>query len=248
MKGFHFVLLAQAIYFSIGVIISVTVPKIRNAIRMTEGLFIDVGIGLFMIGCISLRLAVHFEQCVPTALVLFVLYTTGLTLIGSQLAVWLQEDYGTDSDVNFSEQTGQGEQRGQTAICMACIIIPVVFVIVQSKIITKFQQSHTTTTTTTIKSSGLQAVSLVLLLSGLCMITIDDREWDWRYAMAIFLALVISVYLNAISTWFVHQSPQNNHQHLLKASAPDAFHLAALIILQPILFAEDWLLLCLLGA
>ena len=233
MKGFQIVLWAQAVYFSLGMILAVSAPSVREVIMTSDGVCAWVGIGLFVLGCIALRLAVHLQYTVPTALVLFGLYTTGLTLIGCQLAVWLQSDYALDSDVNL------GLIRGQNAVCMGCVIMVLVFLIVQGRVI-PHGQIHT-------RDSAMQAAALVLLCSGVCLVSIDDREWDWRYATAIFFALVISIYLNALSTWFDHMHGASKQEAFLLSASHEPFHVASLVILQPVLFAEEWLLLCLVG-
>lgn len=234
MKGFHFVLLALATYFSAGLITAVSVPpQWRDGILAATPWLTEVGLALFVLGCIALRLAVHFKYWVATAGVLVALYTTGLTLIGIALAVCLQSDFDRE-EMEATNMEQEGLRRGQMAVCLGCVITLLVFVIVQTGGL--FPNSKNTDAHA-VRASAVQSGSLVLLFSGVCLVAIDDHTWDWRYAVTVFFSLVLSVYLNTISTWMVAQKEEG-----------DAFHVTALIILQPILFAESWVLLCLLDS
>jgi len=305
MKGFQWVLLLQAIYFCTGVIISVSISDVKNTILKEQGLFLEIGFGCFVLGCIALRLAVYFQYFIITAFVLFGIYTSGITLIGSELAVYLQNDYPTIPQLeNEGIEENDGQYRGQMAIYIGCGVLLLTFILIQFNVLVFIQkylsflyynntqqvQSSSppppTTTTTKhnnsiiiqedIQNIAIKSGILVILLSGLCLIILDDKEWDSRYALIIFSTLIISVYLNVISKWanniiditsnhedsecpittstlslfiLLNQPPSSitkmNPRNQMNAFHL-AFHLAALIVLQPLLFAENWIFICLM--
>jgi hypothetical protein len=289
MKGFQWVILIQAIYFSIGVIISITILDIKNSILKREGLFIEIGCACVISGCIALRLAIHFQNCIFTMLVLIGLYTTGLTLIGSELAVHLQNDYDITISTVESNKNESGTYRGQMAIYIGCGVMLITFILIQFHVFSLIQKGlayffifdesqqskpNTETHTNLLHTVGLQSGLLVILLSGVCLIILDDKEWDSRYALIILGTLIISVYLNVISAWvsnimetstvknsnnhnensitselliFLLNQPMSSTNQRKKMNAFHlAFHLASLIVLQPLLFAENWIFSCLI--
>jgi hypothetical protein len=271
LQGFHYVLLSQLVYFSIGAIIAVSVERARDGILEAGGMIAEIGVGLFVLGCIALRLALHFRSCPFTGLVLLGMYTSGITLIGCELAVQLQADYpqqlaDTGPHGYKADERLQGQYQGQMAVCLGCGVLILTYLLVQSNALVLW--SHLCTAwapppppaatpllsyNDELRISAIQSSLLVLLLSGLCVITIDDREWDWRYALMVFIVVIISVYLNVFSTWLARQPLKEEAPHHEEeayrspwsASVDYAFHKASLLVLQPILFAENWVLLCL---
>ena len=118
---------------------------------------------------------------------------------------------------------GESIQRGQVAILMACItfLVSFSFVIVQDL--------HGA-------QAMAQIVGLILLLSGLALVTIDDRVWDWRYAYSVLFSIISATYINyVIGT-------------CRSCSSGSTCHLCSLVIMQPILFIEEWLVACLLSS
>jgi hypothetical protein len=258
LQGFHYVLLSQLVYFSIGTILAVSVEHVRDGILEAGGMIAEIGVGLFVLGCIALRLALHLRSCPFTGLVLLGMYTSGITLIGCELAVQLQADYPQQlADAGphgyKADERPQGQYQGQMAVCLGCGVLILTYLLVQSHVLVLWSQWAPPPVTLPMLShndelriSAIQSSLLVLLLSGLCVITIDDREWDWRYALMVFIVVIISVYLNVFSTWLARQPLKEEEQGSpWSASVDYAFHKASLLVLQPILFAENWVLLCL---
>jgi hypothetical protein len=248
MRGFHYVLLALATYFSIGLIVAVSVPQVRDSLQANAAWLQELGLVLFVLGCIALRLAVHFQHWPSTAVVLVVFYTSGLTFIGSTLAVSLQYDFDDDNgDDDYSEANRKNEdglRRGQMAVCLGCAVSLLVFVIVQAQLLNvSVASAAEPPLNRKVHGSAVQSAGLCLFASALCLIIIDDRIWDWRYAATVFASLILSVYLNAVCTWMLAVVETD-----AAGAAKSAFHVTALIILQPILFAENWVLLCLLDS
>jgi hypothetical protein len=262
MQGFQWVLLGQAVYLSVGPIVAVSVEGVREGILAANGLVMNLGVSAFVLGCIALRLAVHFQYAPCTAFALFGLYTSGVTLMGCEFAARLQADYPPQEE----DAEARGLHTGQLAVCVGCAGLLVSIVLVQSNALAQLAEPNVTATTSaaihgvqptkggapstssqpkssaaatmTLRKSAIQSGVLVLLLSGLCLVTIDERVWDWRYALMIFLALILSVYFNTVSTWVASTQPP----------PIEAFHTVALVILQPVLFAEQWVYVCLVGA
>ena len=168
---------------------------------------------VFLATCLLLRVLLHQPPlCLGGGLLL---YTGGLVLLSCQASACL-----------LSMQGEEGLLRGRWAVYMGCFTLLLGFVIVQIQM----QQMAT------VQDVILHSVSIVLFLSGVTLVAIDDRVWDMRYAYAILFAIVSSTYLNSLSFLFI--SAKMGHSWLQACS---------LILLRPLLFAEDWLCSCLLS-
>jgi hypothetical protein len=69
-------------------------------------------------------------------------------------------------------------------------------------------------------------------------VTLDNQEWDWRFAYAVLFAIVGSTYLNLVPVW-VGEEEEESVLQLRKCT---------LIILQPLLFVEVWALECIVAS
>jgi hypothetical protein len=205
-RPFAWVLFAQAACFCACVIGATSVQlQPSDALGWT-------GVTLFVVGCIALRLAVSMTSEVFTAMALCV-HTAGLTLLGCQAVGWLFLSHNNNNEA------------GQRAVYLGCATFLVALVWGQFSLERGLPPQATTT----------QSALLILLLAGLVLVTIDDREWDWRYVYGLFFSLM--------GTAYVHL----NTQPMAGEPALSAQHTCALIILQPILFVEDWFVSCLLA-
>jgi hypothetical protein len=204
-RPFAWVLFAQAAAFC-ACVVGATSAQLQptDALGWT-------GAGLFVVGCIALRLAVSLPSAeLFTALALCV-HTAGLALMGCQVVGWLF-------------LTTEAE-AGQRAVYLGCATFLVALVWGQFSL----ERGLTPQAATT------QSALLILLLTGFALVAIDDREWDWRYIYGLFFSLM--------GTAYVHL----NTQPPMGEPPMSAQRVCALIILQPILFVEDWFVSCLLA-
>jgi hypothetical protein len=205
MRAFRWVLLLQVCCFCCGLILSVSVWE--EPVRESQCGW--VGLGVVLCACILQRLLLAFSPqrgFSAAAGLLLVIYTVGLTLMGSQAAVWL-----------FA--------GGQAAIYMGCAALVLSFVWggraggSPQEMVTK-------------------STLIILLLAGTVTVTLDNQEWDWRFAYAVLFAIVGSTYLNLVPVW-VGEEEEESVLQLRKCT---------LIILQPLLFVEVWALECIVAS
>ena len=107
MKPFNWVIVAQACVFCGGVAGMATAREAYEPLGQspTAG---EVGLGLFLVTCILLRLLMERYWWGYTALVLC-LFTASLTLMGGQVAAWLV--------------VSDDPSRGQCAVYLGCITL-----------------------------------------------------------------------------------------------------------------------------
>jgi hypothetical protein len=210
-RAFAWVLFAQATLFC------ASIMALASGGWELQESFFYVGAGLFVLSCIALRVAVTLTSGTFTALVLCA-YTVGLTLMGCQFAGWL---FGIGAD---EEEEAADPGGGQRAVYLGCLTFLVALVWGQFALQAGEEPRAVTT----------QSALLILFTSGLALVSIDDRVWDWRYAYGILFSVAGSTYLLL-----------NTEPHVKLEDSPQKT--CALIILQPILFVEDWLIACLLA-
>ena len=90
----------------------------------------------------------------------------------------------------------------------------------------------------------IQGTAIILLISGLALVSADDQVWDWRYAYTILFSIIGSMYLNCVTVsillWGHDNKEETNQDQKQKAC-----FLCIKVILQPVLFTEGWITTCL---
>lgn len=77
-------------------------------------------------------------------------------------------------------------------------------------------------------------IVLFIVCTSICII--DDSAWDWDYAYAFLFTLALTTYLNGFSTFILFSKEVHDK---------DVWQMAALVYLQPLLFIEDSVKVCL---
>ena len=237
LQGFVIILTVQICIFSFFVML--TVSEERMLEEMNQHLYWgEIGLGAFIAACILLRVLVSMNQ--PTLLAAMIgVYTLALSMMGCQVVAWLlssdPQEYDSRDDV-FDDAS---VKRGKNSVYFGCISIVLSFVVVQCM---KKKEDA-------IQTLVVQSVLIIMLFNGLLIICMDDRVWDWRYAYIMLFAIAAATYLNCISTYYI--DPRQDELPFMDSSnspsSKSPFYLVALVILQPILFTESWLTMCLLG-
>ena len=176
-----------------------------------------VSVSAFVLSYILLRACLRTQGL----LLCLLLNTLGVSMMGCQIAVWL---CATDDTDTF--------KRGKLAIALGCMSLLVSFITIQFVWLHYYWQQNEGAVNTIVMRIITQSTVIVCFIFGASIVVIDDRVWEWRYAYAILFTVLISAYLNGFTAFFHLQNNKNN------ASAATV---CAEIILQPILFIEEWL-------
>ena len=123
--------------------------------------------------------------------------------------------------------------RGQNAAYISVSLLVLSFFLIHfaNHIISDIQATSNRVIDTIARNS-----MLIIFISCGSVCIIDDVVWDWKYAFAFLFTLGITTYINTISTFVFYSN---------ESSSIDAWQLVALVYLQPFLFIEDSMKICL---
>jgi hypothetical protein len=195
----------------------------RRTIGFEEGSLVLEGL-VFIITTLFMRV---FIEIYPRILLLLSLlfYTLSGSFIVAHLAsllVCADDDTCLDSDPDT--------ERGRNTIYISAPLLILSFLLV-----------HGMNFYLGLKGAVLQAIArntMFILFTVSCAICIlDDDVWDWKYAYAFLFTLGITTYLNGVSTFILVSKEGEIIQ--------DVWQTAALVFLQPLLFVEESVKLCL---
>ena len=231
-KGFLCILLAQVSFLVLFVLSVTSVSSsthldialfFRHTIAFEgETLFLEVLV--FIITTLFMRVSIEIYPRILLILSL-IFYTLSGSFIVAHLASLL-----VCADDDTCMYSDSDTMRGRNTIYLSAPLPILSFLLVHGM---NFYMG--------LNGAVLQAIvrnTLFILFTVSCAICIiDDDVWDWKYAYAFLFTLGITTYLNGVSTFILISKEAEIIQ--------DVWQMTALVFLQPLLFVEESVKLCL---
>lgn len=253
MQGFLFVQLCQLLFLSGSMIFTASFIadgsqelNIAHAFQknLTSIEAISIEFGVFFSSCIFLRLLLYSKN---TLLLLcsMIFYTICGAILVCHISSMIVCHENEEQCLASSTQTFRG--RNAVYLSAALLILPI---FVNYYIDVTYSSSPSSETMNdegkNISFIAIISNSIIVIFVAICTICIiDDAVWDWRYAYAILFTLAITTYISGISSYILFEDHHNKSTlFLLEKTTRDALQIEALVILQPLLFVEASVRIC----
>jgi hypothetical protein len=205
---------------------------------------IPVEIALFFTTCLLLRLFLNFKRTL-LLLTTLILYTAcGAFMVCHICSLVIcddEEECPVDSPII---------SRGRNAVYLGAILLILpLFVVYYINFIHNdiLLDDHHEWSTMVEKISLVAIISntIVVVFVACCTVCIiDDTVWDWRYGYALLFTLAITTYISGVSSYILFEEKTVGFS--LEKTTRNALQTQVLIILQPLLFVEASIKLCMI--
>ena len=248
--NFLLILLAQVFILSFVLIFTASFTSKEGILDVAKVFYTEIGVygllwelGLLVLSCVFLRLCVNNPSRHAPLIASLVMYTAAGCLILSHL-VSLLICYNTDAiEIRSGAEclaSSESGIRGRNAVYIGAGLLVPSFIFIHLLNFRGGAQHFEKAEEMAEKAILVTTVMLIFTVCGIICI-IDDSVWDWKYAYTFLFSLCISAYLSGFSTFIVFNqegefATTSNHQYP---------HMAALFFLQPLLFLEASIKICL---